>query len=103
VEREIVQQPGIRHVMVHGEARPYAVALVAAMDDAVSDADIERGIAAANGRLPDYARVRRWARSPEPFSFQNGLLTSNGRLRRAAILERHGALLAPLYDAAIDG
>lgn len=103
VEREIVQQPGIRHVMVHGEARPYAVALVAAMDEHVTDADIEHGIAAANGRLPEYARVRRWARSPESFSFQNGLLTSNGRLRRAAILERHGALLAPLYDPADRG
>jgi long-subunit acyl-CoA synthetase (AMP-forming) len=66
----------------------------------VTDAEIERGIAAANHRLPGYAQVRRWARAPEPFSFQNGLLTSNGRLRRAAILERHGALLAPLYDDA---
>lgn len=100
VEREIVQQPGIRHAMVHGEARPYVVALVVATDETVTDADIERGIGAANGRLPEYAQVRRWARVPEPFSFQGGLLTSNGRLRRDAILERHGALLAPLYDAA---
>ncbi len=100
VEREIVQQPGIRHAMVHGEARPYAVALVVATDESVTDADIERGIDAANGRLPEYAQVRRWARVPEAFTFQNGLLTSNGRLRRDAILERHGALLAPLYDAA---
>lgn len=102
VEREIAQQPGIRHVMVHGEARPYAVAIVSASDDAVSDADIGRGIAAANVRLPDYARVRRWVRAPEPFSFQNGLLTSNGRLRRREILERHGALVAPLYDDPTD-
>lgn len=100
VEREIVQQPGIRNAMVHGEARPYAVALVEPMHEGVSDADIERAIAAANGRLPEYARVRGWIRTPEIFTFQNGLLTSNGRLRRAAILERHGALLAPLYDAA---
>jgi long-subunit acyl-CoA synthetase (AMP-forming) len=100
VEREITQQPGIRHVMVHGEARPYAVALVSAPDAAVSDADIERGIVAANRRLPDYAQVRRWARAPEPFSFQGGLLTSNGRLRRGAILARHGALVASLYGEA---
>jgi long-subunit acyl-CoA synthetase (AMP-forming) len=103
VERELLQQPGIRHAMVHGEARPYAVALVVPMGESVSDADIERGIAAANSRLPEYAQVRRWARAPEPFSLQNGLLTSNGRLRRTAILERHGALLAPLYEAAADG
>jgi long-subunit acyl-CoA synthetase (AMP-forming) len=100
VERELTQQPGIRHVMVHGESRPHAVALVSVPDPGVSDADIERAIVAANSRLPDYAQVRRWARAPEPFSFQNGLLTSNGRLRRGAILERHGALVASLYGEA---
>jgi long-subunit acyl-CoA synthetase (AMP-forming) len=102
VERELVQQPGIRQAMVHGEARPYAAALVVASDDSVSDADIECAIGSANGRLPEYAQVRRWARAPEPFSFQNGLLTSNGRLRRTEILARHGALLARLYPRATD-
>lgn len=96
VEREIVQQPGIMDVLVQGEARPYAVALVSAAADA-DDAGIDRGIAVANVRLPEYAQVRRWVRSPEPFSLANGLLTSNGRLRRKAILERHGALLDALY------
>jgi long-subunit acyl-CoA synthetase (AMP-forming) len=103
VEREIVQQPGIRHAMVHGEAQPYAVALVEPMNEGVTDAEIDRGIAAANARLPEYAQVRHWVRAPEPFTFQNGLLTSNGRLRRDAILERYGALLAPLYEHAANG
>jgi long-subunit acyl-CoA synthetase (AMP-forming) len=103
VEREIVQHPGIRHALVHGEARPYAVALVVPTNDGVSDAAIGQAITAANARLPEYAQVRHWARAPEPFTLQNGLLTSNGRLRREAILERHGALLAPLYDPAANG
>jgi len=97
VEREIAQQPGVRHVMVHGEGRPHAVAIVVPMDAAVSDAELERGIAAANARLPSYAQVRRWMRAPEPFSYDNGQLTSNGRLRRAEILRRHGAHLEALY------
>jgi long-chain acyl-CoA synthetase len=97
VEREIVQQPGIGHVMVHGEARPYAVALLSTADPAVSDADLARAIAAANERLPGYAQVRRWARAPVPFSFADGLLTPNGRLRRAEILARHGTLIESLY------
>ena len=101
VEREIVQHPGIRGVMVHGEARPYAVALVSVAEGATA-AGIDRGIAAANTRLPEYAQVRRWARSPEDFSFENGLLTANGRLRRTAILERHGKLLDELDRADTD-
>jgi long-subunit acyl-CoA synthetase (AMP-forming) len=97
VEREIALEPAIRHVMVHGEARPYAVALVSASPEGADAATIDRAIAAANRRLPDYAQVRRWARVPEPFSFDNGLLTSNGRLRRRDIVERFGVLLDGLY------
>jgi long-chain acyl-CoA synthetase len=101
VEREIALETGIRHVMVHGEARPYAVAIVSALHDGADAATIDRAIAVANARLPEYARVRRWARAPEPFSFENGLLTSNGRLRRRDVAERHGALLDELYPEAI--
>jgi len=97
VEREIALEPGIRHVMVHGEARPYAVAIVSASRDGADAATIDRAIGAANARLPDYAQVRRWTRAPESFSFENGLLTSNGRLRRRDVVERHGALLDALY------
>ena len=100
VERELTQQPGVRHAMVHGEGRPWSVALVSAAGAGVDDALIEQGIAAANARLPDYARVRHWARVPETFSFENGLLTPNGRLRRREILQRYGELLDGLCQAA---
>jgi long-subunit acyl-CoA synthetase (AMP-forming) len=97
VEREIALEPGIRHVMVHGEARPHAVAIVSASHESADAATIDRAIRAANARLPDYAQVRRWVRAPELFSFDNGLLTSNGRLRRREIVRRHGALIDALY------
>jgi long-subunit acyl-CoA synthetase (AMP-forming) len=102
VEREIAQHPGVRHVMVHGEARPYAVAIVSAPHESADDSTIDRAIAAANAALPEYAQVRRWLRAPEPFSFDNGLLTSNGRLRRPEIVQRHGDLLDAMYRAGID-
>lgn len=97
VERELTQQEGLRHALVHGEGRPWAAALVSSPDAGIDDATIERGVAAANAGLPDYARVRRWARVPEAFSFENGLLTANGRLRRQEILRRHRSLLDGLY------
>ncbi len=97
VEREIAQRLPQRPVLVHGEAQPYAVALVSGIRDDAEAAVVERVIADANATLPDYARVQRWACVPEPFSYSNGLLTSNGRLRRSAILERHRPLLDTLY------
>ena len=58
---------------------------------------IDAAVARANSRLPDYARVRRWALAAEPFTFTNGSLTANGRLRRGQILREHAQTLDWLY------
>jgi long-subunit acyl-CoA synthetase (AMP-forming) len=100
VESELASQPAIAQAMVSGEARPYPVALVVAMANA-SQESIDRAIACANTRLPDYARVRHWAAFPEAPTLANGLLTANGRLRRADILARYHNLIDSLYDHAI--
>jgi len=51
----------------------------------VDDSIVAEAVEAANARLPDYARVRRWLRNDEPFSVANGLYTGTGRPRREAI------------------
>ena len=58
---------------------------------------IAAAVARVNTRLPDYARLRRWAAVDTPFTFANGLLTANGRPRRAQILELHADTLESLY------
>jgi long-subunit acyl-CoA synthetase (AMP-forming) len=100
VECEISQRLGGRPVLVHGESRPYVVALVGASAHEASDAAVEAAIAAANTVLPSYAQVRHWARAPGPFTPADGTLTANGRLRRRQIHSRLGALLDDLYRAA---
>ena len=97
IERELTRHPAIRHAFVFGESRPYPVALIQAANPADPSVAIERGIGLANAGLPDYARVRRWACIPGGVSFDNGLLTANGRPRRSAILERHAALIDAMY------
>ena len=42
-----------------------------------------------NRGLPDYAQVRDLVRADAPFSFADGLATSNGRPRRDAIMARY--------------
>jgi len=100
VEREIAQRLPQRPVLVHGEALPFPIALVSGVGAEQEAPLVDQAIAEANAGLPDYARVQRWARVPEPFSFANGMLTSNGRLRRTAIVERHRALIESLYAGA---
>ena len=101
IESEISQRLGAAPVCVFGEARPYAVALVGASHAAAGDLTIERAIAEANAALPDYARVRRWARAVRPFSFDDGTLSANGRLRRAEIRARYDVLIEALYTEAM--
>ena len=62
------------------------------------DAAIDAAVATANAALPDYARVQRWLRADAPFTPANGLLTANGRLRRAALVERYLARIAACAD-----
>jgi long-subunit acyl-CoA synthetase (AMP-forming) len=99
VESELISEPAILQAMVTGEARPYPVALLVAAPGAGLEL-IEQAILRANSRLPDYARVRRWALFPTAPSLGNGLLTANGRLRRADILASHDDLINSLYDHA---
>jgi long-subunit acyl-CoA synthetase (AMP-forming) len=99
IECEITQRLGGRPVLAHGESRPFVTVVVGATAAEAPDAKVEQAIAAANAVLPSYAQARRWARAPRPFSFADGTLTANGRLRRRELHSRLGALLDDLYRA----
>ena len=95
VEAELVQQGAIAQAWVHGEACPENLAVLVPRRADCSDVELEAAVAAANAGLPDCARAHRWLRAEAPFTPANGLLTANGRLRRAALaahyLPRSGA------------
>jgi long-chain acyl-CoA synthetase len=99
IESEVSQRLGGCPLLACGEARPCAVALVGTGPE-IDDAAIAQAVAAANLALPPYAQVRYWARAPRPFSFADGTLTANGRLRRREIHARYTALIDSLYDGA---
>jgi long-subunit acyl-CoA synthetase (AMP-forming) len=93
IERELAHEPAIRHALAIGEGRPDVRALVCPAEPDLEQAALAHAVERANGRLPDYARVRHVVRMPETPTLSNGLLTANGRLRRERVLERFGALL----------
>jgi len=51
---------------------------------------VAAALAAANARLPDYARVRRYAVSEQPFSVENGCLTTSLKISRSRVREAFG-------------
>jgi long-subunit acyl-CoA synthetase (AMP-forming) len=96
VETELLADAPVAQALVTGEARPFNVALLVPRPGSDHDA-LAAGIRAVNARLPDYARITRFAVADEPFSVANGELTGSGRPRREAILARYGERLAALY------
>ena len=66
----------------------------------ITDQQLQQAIDQVNIRLPDYARVKQWIRADIPFSFENGLATSNGRPKRQNILNFFSAQMSTLYEHA---
>lgn len=94
VETALQSQPEIAVATVFGDGEPALWAVLWPSALGSTDAAIERAVARANARLPDYARIARWVRAALPFSVATGLATANGRPQRAAALAHGRTLLA---------
>ncbi len=89
-ESELVHQPQFAQACVFGEARASNVAIVVPSRAGIDADEIAGAIDAANGALPDYARIVDWIVAAEPFSPSNGMLTPTGKPRRDAIAAAYG-------------
>ncbi len=82
VESYLMTIDGIEQAVVHGDAeRVLSALIVSELDTSALNIAIEN----INQNLPVYARIGHWQLT-EPMSAANGLLTTNGKLRREAIL-----------------
>lgn len=102
VESELLQHPAFAQAIVHGEARPFNVAIVWPRRADLDDAALLAALAEVNRGLPDYAQVHDIVRAEAPFSFVDGLLTSNGRPRHDAILARYRAAIDARYAVILE-
>lgn len=100
VESELLQHATFAQAIVCGEAQPFNVAIVWPRRADLDDAALLEALREVNRGLPDYAQVRDFVRADAPFSFADGLLTSNGRPRRDAILARYRDAVDARYAAA---
>lgn len=97
IEEKIAQLlPAAQQVVVVGNGRGYLCMLVAG---AVEPAAVQAALDAVNPGLPHYRQIRNFTVIPESFTIENGLLTVNGKLRRAAINARYASEISAMYDA----
>ncbi|MFZ1873960.1 MAG: AMP-dependent synthetase/ligase [Chania sp.] len=85
VEAEAQLFPAISRIVVFGDGLPANVALIHPTPG--YENSLAEQISQLNGRLPDYAQIHHYILAQ--LSIENGLLTANGRPRRAQILSEY--------------
>ncbi|QIK38255.1 long-chain fatty acid--CoA ligase [Caldichromatium japonicum] len=119
LEMAIGADPLFDQVMVLGEGRSYLAAILvlnaeqwppfarahgldpdqpASLHDPQIHKAIIRRIRDLLSDFPGYAKVRRVILSLEPWSVENGLLTSTMKVRRNRVIDYHAAAVAALYQ-----
>jgi long-chain acyl-CoA synthetase len=119
IENLLKGDPFISQAMVHGDKRPYPVALLTlnpeelakfAKDQGILDTDpaslakhpkvverVSRIVEERNGELQSYAKVKKFSILPADFTVENGLLTPTLKVKRKIITDKHRELLDSLY------
>ena len=118
MEAAIMRDPLFDQVMLIGEARSYLSVLVvlnpARQKDFMTQYGLDNNldneqqrqqaeeillnkVAYQTSEFPGYAKIRRIAVIPEPWSIENGLLTPTLKLKRAKVLEKYKAEVDKLY------
>jgi len=99
LERELAQRlPEAQQVILIGNQRSFLAALVTAgSSNGLKPAAIQAAIEAMNADLPHYKQIRAFQIVNEPFSVENGLVTTMGKMKREAIAARYGGEIEQMY------
>lgn len=97
IESELLAEGLFKHAVLFGDAKPFCIALLQTRDKALTDDDIQQEVDRVNQNLPSYAHVKAWCRAPVEMTFENGLITSNGRPVRNKIYQHYKLIIEELY------
>ncbi|MBP0047693.1 AMP-binding protein [Marinobacterium sp. AK62] len=96
VESELLALQGVQEAVLFGDGQPCNAALLHA--PGLSDHQLAQHLSALNARLPDYARIKHWARTHGPLKADPALYTPNGRPRRDAIAQQYAHTLESFFQ-----
>jgi len=86
--------PGAQQVVLIGHGRRYLIAIAAGE---VNREAVAKEIESMNAGQPHYKRIHGFHVEPQAFTMESGLITANGKLRRAAIAEYFAPQIEALY------
>ncbi|MBN3003488.1 AMP-binding protein [Chromobacterium alkanivorans] len=97
IEEGLRQHPHIREGVLYGTGKPFVTAILSP-DLAAADAEaLRRHVATMNQRLFQEERILAVVIAEEPFSIENGLLSSQFKPKRKLIYQRYAAQLDEIY------
>ena len=95
--------PQVSQVMVHGDKRPYLVALITVNPEMAGKPDVEPTITAAvkklNDSLPSYETIKKFKILASDLSQEAGELTPTLKVKRKQVSEKYRAELDAFYSA----
>jgi long-chain acyl-CoA synthetase len=98
-ENLIARVPEAQQVVLVGNQRTFLAALITTgSNNGLHEAAIQSAIDAMNADLPHYKKIRAFCVLPEAFSIENGLLTTNGKIKRGEIAARYATEINALYE-----
>jgi long-chain acyl-CoA synthetase len=96
IEDRLAQKiPQAQNVVLVGNGRGYICALITGQVDRSA---AQTAIDEVNAELPHYRQVRNFLVSAEGLTFENGMLTANGKLRRDAVNAKFAAEINAMYQ-----
>jgi len=95
IEHEFMKFPWMRQCVVFGDARPFCSAVFVPRNPEFNKKKTLRFVEQINARLPQYAQIKRWVVTKEPFTVENGLLSPSAQPLREQILARYQPKLEP--------
>lgn len=99
IENKIAQQlPEAQQIVIVGNQRSSLGVLVAASaSNGLKASSVQAAIEAVNADLPHYKQIRAFRILPAPFTVEDGLLTTMGKLKRDAIAAHCAAEIDEMY------
>jgi long-chain acyl-CoA synthetase len=118
IENDLKRSRWISHAVMHGDRRPYPVALITLDPDEITPWAAEHGLPTtlpelavhplvheliqtdldeANARQAKVGQIKKFAILAEDLSVENGELTPTLKVKRKVVNERHAAVLESLY------
>ena len=95
--------PEAQQIVLLGNQRSFLAALVSiaaanGASNGVNPGRIQSAVDALNSALPHYKQIRAFHIVPEPFTVENGLLTTMGKIKRDAVSTRFAVEIESLYE-----